>query len=322
MRYRVSIPPNEPHAGNPAIASWFHGRSPWRGVADPERSASSAVNTQSQHKTNRSKLSVLILSIIVSTLLVPVAASNVTFANNNKSGKPALVKLVGPTASSVSVENSTEQSVSVAPGHYFVKVRYSAPGAYSYSKGDEFDVTETATTAADITITLQKVAVGNYGSKTISEAEFSPDEPATDADGSAEKQKPTALAGSDTKGDVVYWQNGSIWRDITIKKLEISSMGVPRLEIANVPSGFRNGVFTNFISAILRGESVPPPITNSVSVARLAPAIGAEPLFSPLPCLRREYEDALISKVPIDYNENAKFKPSFTGVTTSGEKLF
>ena len=106
-------------------------------------------------------------------LLIPVAAieaSTVTF--DNQSGRPALVKLIGPTASSVTVENAKKEPVSVAPGHYFIRVRYGTPGAYSYSKGDEFDVTETATTASAITITLHKVVAGNYGSKAIDETEF------------------------------------------------------------------------------------------------------------------------------------------------------
>jgi hypothetical protein len=106
-------------------------------------------------------------------LLIPAAtkaSSTVTF--DNQSGKSALVKLVGPTTSSVFVENNNRQSVPIAPGHYFIKVRYGTPGGYSYSKGDEFDVKETTTTASDITITLHKVVAGNYGSKIISETEF------------------------------------------------------------------------------------------------------------------------------------------------------
>lgn len=128
-------------------------------------------------KTNRAIPSVLALAIAVA-FLIPVAieaASTVTF--DNQSGKPALVKLVGPTASPVSVEKGMKESASIAPGHYFIKIRYGTPGAYSYSKGDEFDVTETATTASDITITLHKVVAGNYGSRAISEMEFGKDAP-------------------------------------------------------------------------------------------------------------------------------------------------
>ena len=123
-------------------------------------------------KTNCFKTTVLAVAVAVG-LLIPLAiqaASTVTF--DNKSGKPALVKLVGPTESSVTVENGEKQSLTVSPGHYFITVRYGTPGTYAYSKGDEFDVKETATTASDITITLHKVVAGNYGSKSISEAEF------------------------------------------------------------------------------------------------------------------------------------------------------
>ncbi len=152
----------------------------WPAVTDPDRSASSRViahqNPNPHMKPKRSKTSVLALAV---ALLIPVAteaASKVTF--DNQSGKQALVKLVGPTTSAIPVENSKKESVSVAPGHYFIKIRYGAPGAYSYSKGDEFDVTETATATSDITITLHKVVAGNYRSKAISEAEFGGNAPA------------------------------------------------------------------------------------------------------------------------------------------------
>ena len=111
---------------------------------------------------NRPKTTLLALAI-TTAFLIPIAiqaASTVTF--DNKSGKPALVKLTGPTSTSVEVQNGEKGTVSASAGHYFIKIRYGTPGAYSYSKGDEFDVTETATTASDITITLHKVLAGNY----------------------------------------------------------------------------------------------------------------------------------------------------------------
>lgn len=124
------------------------------------------------NQPNHSKRNVLALVVASASLAVAgmQAASTVRF--DNQSGKPALVKLVGPTTSSVSVDNGKKESVSVTPGHYFIKVRYGTPGDSSYSKGDEFDATETTTTTSDITITLHKVVAGNYGSKSISEAEF------------------------------------------------------------------------------------------------------------------------------------------------------
>ena len=101
-------------------------------------------------------------------------ANSITF--DNKSEKPALVKLVGPTTASVSVENGKTETVSADAGHYYIKVRYGTPGTYVYSKGDEFDVTETATSSSKITITLHKVVDGNYGARPISENEFGAEE--------------------------------------------------------------------------------------------------------------------------------------------------
>jgi hypothetical protein len=114
------------------------------------------------------------VAVLFSISLVTQAASRVSF--DNQSGRPALVKIAGPTVTSVSVDKGKKKSVSVASGHYYIKVRYGTPGTYSYSKGDQFDVTETATVASEITITLHKVIAGNNGSNSISEAEFSSDE--------------------------------------------------------------------------------------------------------------------------------------------------
>jgi len=129
-----------------------------------------------------------ITTLLAAAFLIPFAtqaASTVTF--DNKSGQPALVKVVGPTDTSVSVENSKRETVTVQPGHYFIKIRYGAPGKYSYSKGDEFDVSETPTTTSKITITLHKVVSGNYDSKPISEAEFGSEAPL------AEQASPAAI---------------------------------------------------------------------------------------------------------------------------------
>ncbi|MBI5387399.1 MAG: hypothetical protein HZA90_22285 [Verrucomicrobia bacterium] len=121
-------------------------------------------------KINDFKTSVGVFSLLLLFPVLSEAASKLTF--DNQSGKPALVKLVGLTVSSVSVENGKAVSVSVGSGHYYIKVRYGASGTYSYSKGDEFDVAETATVESHITITLHKVVAGNYNSKQISEQEF------------------------------------------------------------------------------------------------------------------------------------------------------
>ncbi len=123
-------------------------------------------------KTKRMRVPLVLVAIILTALnsFSALAASRVAF--DNQSGSPALVKLVGPTGLSVSVENGTKESISVAPGHYFIRIRYGRLGGYSFSKGDEFDVKETATKSPDIAITLHKVVAGNYGSEVISQAEF------------------------------------------------------------------------------------------------------------------------------------------------------
>ena len=116
---------------------------------------------------------VIITSIIVIILSAAVSAqaqNTVTF--DNQSGEPALVKLIGPTLKEVGVPNMTKRKVDASAGHYIIKVCYGAPGQYRYSKGQDFEVRQTARTRSAITITLHKVVSGNYGSEPISEAEF------------------------------------------------------------------------------------------------------------------------------------------------------
>ncbi|MCX7046070.1 MAG: hypothetical protein NTX50_11370 [Candidatus Sumerlaeota bacterium] len=122
----------------------------------------------------------LIVIAGVIMLLVMLAAMNAEAANtitfDNQSGKPALVKLVGPTAATVTVPEGTKQTTNASAGHYTIKVRYGTAGAYAYSKGDEFDVKQTANSESAITITLHAVVNGNYGTRPISEAEFGTDD--------------------------------------------------------------------------------------------------------------------------------------------------
>lgn len=103
-------------------------------------------------------------------LSAAINKSSITFIN--KSGVPALVKLVGPTRHTVEVGNGNSQTVKVAGGEYHMLVRYGTEGKYRYSKGDPFTVTETATQYEEISITLHTVAGGNYDSKPSSPEEF------------------------------------------------------------------------------------------------------------------------------------------------------
>src|SRR5271166_1832460 len=103
--------------------------------------------------------------------IISASAQN-TVSFDNRSGEPALVKLIGPTSSEIEVPNGTKPVVQVLAGKYFIKVRYGVEGKYHYTKGQEFTVHETATTTSEITITLHKVVNGNYGSRPITEQEF------------------------------------------------------------------------------------------------------------------------------------------------------
>ena len=104
------------------------------------------------------------------------AASTVTF--DDQSGGPALVKLVGPSSTTVEVKEGKQETVEATGRHYFIKVRYGTPGHYCYSKGDDLDIKETATSVSMITITLRKVVDGNYGTRQITGEEFGDSEPA------------------------------------------------------------------------------------------------------------------------------------------------
>jgi hypothetical protein len=118
------------------------------------------------------KITQTVTALILATLSAfsALGANTVTF--DNQSGKPALVKVVGPTSTSISVANGKRETLDVSAGHYFIKVRYGAPNSYSYSKGDEFDVKETTTTSSETTITLHLVKDGNYGTRRITEKDF------------------------------------------------------------------------------------------------------------------------------------------------------
>jgi hypothetical protein len=109
--------------------------------------------------------------LIICTCTVPAFAQNKVIFDN-QSGDPALVKLIGPTQTEVVVPNRAKVVADAAAGRYLIKVRYDTRGKYHYSKGQEFEVKETATTRSETTITLHKVTAGNYDSRPISKGEF------------------------------------------------------------------------------------------------------------------------------------------------------
>jgi hypothetical protein len=118
------------------------------------------------------------LAVLASMLLPTIPAphaetprAQITF--DNQSGQPALVKLVGPSRRTAQIPDRQRRTVSAVGGKYYILTRYgSKPDEYRYSRGDSFNVTQTATRRSIITITLHKVKDGNYGSKDIAADEF------------------------------------------------------------------------------------------------------------------------------------------------------
>lgn len=105
--------------------------------------------------------------------VMPLVAQNrPTIALDNRSGKDALVRLVGPSSGAVSVADSTSRTVEVRGGTYRMYVRYGQTGKYRYTKGDSFVVYDGADGVDQISITLHKVVGGNYGTAPSNEAEF------------------------------------------------------------------------------------------------------------------------------------------------------
>jgi hypothetical protein len=96
--------------------------------------------------------------------------NRITFINGT--GEEALVKLVGPLNFKVPVPDNRSATVNVAPGSYYILVRYGSSGHYSYSKGDPFNVEQIGNRYSVIHITLHKVLNGNYHSRDSSQNEF------------------------------------------------------------------------------------------------------------------------------------------------------
>jgi len=114
----------------------------------------------------------IIAGFLLAALHAQAEAENlITF--DNRSGQPALVKLIGPISQQIAVPTGRTRTVTVPPGTYHIKTRYGRPGRYQYSKGDAFAVEQTTTTRKHITITLHEVVNGNYDKIPITEAEFS-----------------------------------------------------------------------------------------------------------------------------------------------------
>lgn len=98
----------------------------------------------------------------------------------NDSEMPALVKLEGPSSTSVTFTNGETKTLNTPKmGHYYIKARYGTAGSYLYYRVHEFDVETDASSFINntIKITLQRVVEGNYKAPgEISKKDFDADE--------------------------------------------------------------------------------------------------------------------------------------------------
>jgi len=114
---------------------------------------------------------ILVLGLCFPSADAQTARSTITF--ENRSGEPALVKLVGPTAQTIEVPQGESRTINAAAGEYYILVRYGDnPGQYTYTRGEPFTVQESTIQYSVLTITLHKVIGGNYGTRPSSAEEF------------------------------------------------------------------------------------------------------------------------------------------------------
>jgi len=86
-----------------------------------------------------------------------------TITFDNRSGRDALVKLIGPSSQAITVPNGDFRTVNVATGQYSILVRYGGSATeYSYVEGGPFTVSETVGEHSAVKITLHPVVGGNY----------------------------------------------------------------------------------------------------------------------------------------------------------------
>src|ERR1022692_1144958 len=108
------------------------------------------------------KCAVLTVLLVVLAAGVATAQNTPTISFVNYSGESATVKLIGPTGGYIEVPNGASRTVGVRGGAYTIVTRYGVSGNYSYQRGDQFFVSESAYSVDRISITLHKVPNGNY----------------------------------------------------------------------------------------------------------------------------------------------------------------
>ena len=112
------------------------------------------------------------LLFVLVTVGLASAQNTPTLSFVNFSGENATVKVTGPTSGYVEVPNGASRTVAVRGGSYSIVIRYGTPGNFTYQRGDEFSVSESAYSVDRISITLHKVPNGNYHTHETQQAEF------------------------------------------------------------------------------------------------------------------------------------------------------
>lgn len=168
-------------------------------------------------------------------------ANTITF--DNRSTSLATVKLVGPSNQTVEIPTKGSRMVNIPAGEYYILVRYgTAPGPFSYTRGDTFVVRETSETVSAVTITLHQVVGGNYGSRRTSREEFDSANAATtgtdarDSKPPAISTSPSVGASSQTNAQVKpdftgRWEIDSSQSTSTIVRGKNAPAGPPRVEL-------------------------------------------------------------------------------------------
>ncbi|MCS7239176.1 MAG: hypothetical protein NZ899_13045 [Thermoguttaceae bacterium] len=73
----------------------------------------------------------------------------------------------------MNVPNGTSSTIAgVAPGRYYIVVRYGSDGQYWYTREESFEIEQTSHSYSDVRITLHPVVGGNYETFPASASEF------------------------------------------------------------------------------------------------------------------------------------------------------
>lgn len=117
-----------------------------------------------------------------STLALFLIVQGTALATNaiileNKSGRPALVKMVGPAPVMVLVAKDGRQTANVPHGRYQLKVRYGPAGRYHYVRGGEVEVADLPSSSPDPVIRVDELASPRDDALRITQQAFDSNEP-------------------------------------------------------------------------------------------------------------------------------------------------